>query len=83
MADLALDYRRAKAAIRAADNPNNNISSSTWEDLIGSPTSTIRGLGKGLSEAWQAPKNRIRVPIGSRLNVLVSNDLVLPEYRGR
>lgn len=81
-ADLALDYRRSKAAIRAADN-NNNISSSTWEDLLGSPTSTIKGLGKGLSEAWQAPKNRIKVPIGSRLNVLVSNDLVLPEYRGR
>lgn len=81
-ADLALDYRRAKAATKAAEN-NNNISASTWEQVLGSPTGTIRNLGKELNEAWMFPKNRIKVPIGFRLNVMLANDIVLQEYRGR
>lgn len=83
-ADIALDFRRANAATKAAENSNGaNISTSTWETVLGSPTQKLRSVGKELNEAWGVPKNRIKVPIGSRLNVLVSNDIVLPEYKGR
>ena len=81
-ADLALDFRRAKAATKAAEN-NSNISSSTWEEVLGSPTQTVKGLTKELNEAWTMPKNKIKVPIGFRLNVMLANDIVLQEYKGR
>lgn len=79
-ADLLLDYRRTKAATKAADK-GQNLSSSTWEQVISSPTSTARDIMQTASEAWNSSKNRIKVPIGSRLNVMVSNDIVLPEYQ--
>lgn len=81
-ADLALDFRRAKAATKAAEN-NSNISSSTWEEVLGSPTQTVKGLTKELNDAWTMPKNKIKVPIGYRLNVMLANDIVLQEYKGR
>ena len=83
-ADLAFNYRKAKAAQKAVESKNGaNISTSTWEQVLTSPVQSVKDVTKALNEAWMAPKNRIKVPIGTRLNVMIMDDLVLPEYKGR
>ena len=51
--------------------------------MLTSPVLSVKDVTKALNEAWMAPKNRIKVPIGTRLNVMIMDDLVLPEYKGR
>ena len=85
-ADMAFEYRRIRNAERLADAAadSGNVPSSAWEDLLGAgPSSKVREVMNTLSEAWKAPKNRIKVPVGYRLNVLVLDELILPEYNGR
>ena len=83
-ADIALNFRKVRTAQRAAESKNGaNIGTSTWEQVLTSPTQTVREVAKTLNDAWMMPKNKIKVPIGARLNVMILDNLVVSEYRGR
>lgn len=82
-ADLAFEYRKLKTAEKIVDKDAATAQPQSWEGLIGTPSTKVKEIITTLSDAWKAPKNRIKVPIGYRLNVLVLDELVLPEYKGR
>lgn len=83
-ADIALNFRKVRTAQRAAESKNGaNIGTATWEQVLTSPTQTVREVAKTLNDAWMMPKNKIKVPIGARLNVMILDNLVVSEYKGR
>lgn len=79
VADLALDYRKAKTIA----NNSNRVSQATWEDLINDPVSSVKDTMDTIDKSWNSVKNRIKIPIGTRLNVLTGNEIVLEEYKRR
>ena len=79
VADLVLDYRKAKTI---ADN-SDRVSQATWEDLINDPVGSVKDTMDVIDKSWNSVKNRIKVPIGTRLNVLTGNEIVLEEYKKR
>lgn len=52
-------------------------------ELIGSSRETLNSVMEDVRASWEAPKNRIIIPVGSRLNVFVQNDFVIKEYNRR
>ena len=79
VADLVLDYRKAKTIAENSDR----VSQATWEDLINDPVGSARDTMDVIDKSWNSVKNRIKIPIGTRLNVLTGNEIVLEEYRVR
>ena len=79
VADLALDYRKAKTIA----NNSNRVSQATWEDLINDPVSSVKDTMDTIDKSWNSVKNRIKIPIGTRINVLTGNEIVLEEYKRR
>ena len=82
--DYYMDYRQIKTARDVANSGNaGNISSSTWDNLFSGGSQNVKDIMDAVGGSWGKPKNRIKVKPGTRLNLLVMNDLVLPEYKGR
>ena len=79
VADLILDYRKAKTIA----NNSNRVSQATWEDLINDPVSSVKDTNDTIDKSWNSVKNRIKIPVGTRLNVLTGNEIVLEEYKRR
>lgn len=79
VADFILDYRKAKALARNSDR----VTRATWEDLVNDPVDSVRDTMDVIDKSWNSVKNRIKIPIGTRLNVLTGNEIVLEEYRKR
>ena len=79
VADVALQYRKAKIAARNADK----LSRVRWEDLIDDPVDSVKDTMETVDKSWNSVKNRIKIPVGTRLNVLTGNEIVLEEYRTR
>ena len=79
VADVALQYRKAKVAARNADK----LSRVRWEDLIDDPVDSVKDTMETVDKSWNSVKNRIKIPVGTRLNVLTGNEIVLEEYRTR
>ena len=79
VADLILDYRKA----RTIANNSNRVSQATWEDLINDPVGSVKDTMETIDKSWNSVKNRIKIPVGTRLNVLTGNEIVLEEYKRR
>ncbi|MDO5088553.1 MAG: TrbI/VirB10 family protein [Leptotrichiaceae bacterium] len=79
IADLALDYRKAKALARNSDR----VTRATWEDLVNDPVDSVKDTMDVIDKSWNSVKNRIKIPIGTRLNVLTGNEIILEEYKKR
>lgn len=79
VADLVLDYRKAKTIANNSDR----VSQATWEDLINDPVGSVKDTMDVIDKSWNSVKNRIKIPIGTRLNVLTGNEIVLEEYNRR
>ena len=76
---MILDYRKA----RTIANNSNRVSQATWEDLINDPVGSVKDTMETIDKSWNSVKNRIKIPVGTRLNVLTGNEIVLEEYKRR
>ena len=54
-----------------------------WEDLINDPVGSVKDTMETIDKSWNSVKNRIKIPVGTRLNVLTGNEIVLEEYKRR
>ena len=72
VADLVLDYRKTRVARRY---------SSRWDEIITDPVNTVKDSMETIDKAWNSVKNRIKIPVGTKLNVFTGNEIVLEEYK--
>lgn len=72
VADLVLDYRKARVARRYP---------SRWDEIITDPVNTVKDSMETIDKAWNSVKNRIKIPVGTKLNVFTGNEIVLEEYK--
>lgn len=79
VADVVIDYRKSKAALQNSDR----LTRRQWEDLIDDPVGSVKETMDVVDKSWNSVKNRIKIPIGTRLNVLTGNEIVLEEYKRR
>jgi len=72
VADLVLDYRKTRVARRYP---------SRWDEIITDPVNTVKDSMETIDKAWNSVKNRIKIPVGTKLNVFTGNEIVLEEYK--
>ncbi|AMD94812.1 TrbI/VirB10 family protein [Leptotrichia sp. oral taxon 847] len=72
VADLVLDYRKTRIVRRYP---------SRWDEIITDPVNTVKDSMETIDKAWNSVKNRIKIPVGTKLNVFTGNEIVLEEYK--
>ena len=51
--------------------------------MINDPVGSVKDTMETIDKSWNSVKNRIKIPVGTRLNVLTGNEIVLEEYKRR
>ena len=72
VADLVLDYRKTRVARRYP---------ARWDEIITDPVNTVKDSMETIDKAWNSVKNRIKIPVGTKLNVFTGNEIILEEYK--
>ena len=72
VADLVLDYRKTRVARRYP---------ARWDEIITDPVNTVKDSMETIDKAWNSVKNRIKIPVGTKLNIFTGNEIILEEYK--